>query len=91
MNRPGDKQGCECSAERLQALFCELLDHCQDSARAAEIRQEIAQCEACLEKLEHEEVVRAIVRQCCGQTPAPESLRERITIQIRSTRTEFRW
>ena len=34
-------------------------------------------------------VVRALVRKCCGGQRAPQSLRQRISVQI--TRTEITW
>ena len=41
------------------------------------------------ERLDSEEVVRALVRKCCGGQRAPQSLRQRISVQI--TSTEITW
>ncbi len=57
--------------------------------RAMAIREHLAQCDACQQRLESEEVVRALVRKCCGGQAAPQSLRQRISVQI--TRTEITW
>lgn len=83
--------GCNCSHEEVQALICELLDHCSCSDRAREIRARLAECTACHEHLEHEEYIRSMVRNCCGGDRAPEHLRERISFQIRMTQVEVRY
>ncbi|MDO5032092.1 mycothiol system anti-sigma-R factor [Corynebacterium sp.] len=84
--------GCNCGAcnsPEVEALLCELLDDATSYARALEIREHIAQCDGCQARLESEEVVRAMVRKCCSGQKAPQSLRQRITIEI--TRTEISW
>ena len=78
-----------CTSPEVQALFCELLDESTSQARALEIREHIAQCQECSERLEAEEIVRAMVRKCCGGARAHEQLRQKITIEI--SRTEVRW
>ncbi|QPK79701.1 mycothiol system anti-sigma-R factor [Corynebacterium lizhenjunii] len=78
-----------CTSPEVQALFCELLDQRTSYARALEIREHIAQCDECQRRLESEEVVRAMVRTCCGKSQAPQELRQRISVQI--TRTEIQW
>lgn len=78
-----------CSSPEVQALFCELLDQNTAAERAAAIREHIAQCDECQDRLEREELVRAMVSKCCGGTQAPAALRRRISIEI--TRTEIRF
>lgn len=78
-----------CTSAEVQALFCELLDPSTRPERAAAIRAHISECEECLARLECEEVVRELLRGCQSCTPAPQSLRQRITVQI--SRTEVRW
>lgn len=91
MSTCANNGGCNCSQQEVQALICELLDNCCDSHRAQEIRARLAECTSCHEHLEHEEVIRSMVRNCCGGGRAPSHLRERITVQIRMTRTEIRY
>lgn len=92
MTRHGETPDCRCSDSELESLFCELLDSACGEQRAAEIRARLEECAACQERLQSEEQIRRLVRKCCGETaPAPSHLRERITVQIRMSRTEYRF
>lgn len=90
MERATEKNCGACSSTEVQNLFCELLDDSTTYARALAIREHIAQCDFCQQRLEREELVRSLVRSCCaGQAKAPQSLRRRISIEI--TEIESRW
>lgn len=89
---------CTCTQGRghdTQLLLCEMFDPETTRARAEEIRSEIANCPECLRRLESEQDVRGLVRDCCGQANAPEPLRQRIiasitTVTYTETYTEVR-
>lgn len=83
--------GCNCTTSEMEALLCELLDDDLTQSRAQEIRARIAECEDCCTRLESEEVMRNLLRCCDNATQAPAHLKERITVQIRMTRVEYRW
>ena len=79
-----------CSSTEVHNLFCELLDESTTYARALAIREHIAQCDFCQKRLESEEIIRSLVRNCCnGQAKAPQALRRRISVEI--TRIETTW
>ncbi|AKE38623.1 Hypothetical Protein NG00_00584 [Corynebacterium camporealensis] len=81
---------CNCSQAEVEALICELFDDCLDPARARAIRLRLSECAACDERLRDEEFIRQHVKKCCSNQPAPPTLRERITVQIRMTRRTYR-
>lgn len=89
MERATGRNCGACNSPEVEALFRELFDESTSDARALEIREQLAQCDACQQRVESEEVVRALVRKCCGGQVAPQSLRQRISVQI--TRTEITW
>ncbi|GAA1473981.1 MAG: mycothiol system anti-sigma-R factor [Corynebacterium aurimucosum] len=89
MERATGRNCGACNSPEVEALFRELFDESTSYARALEIREHLAQCDACQQRVESEEVVRALVRKCCGGQVAPQSLRQRISVQI--TRTEITW
>lgn len=73
-----DGQNCE----RVYLMLCELFDPDIASARAREIRSQIAACPECVAHLRSEETVRGLVKDCCGGAHAPRPLRERIITSI---------
>ena len=77
--------GCEATYR----LLCELFDEETSPQRREEITSEIAQCPECRSIAESERAVRAIVRDCCKPTKAPEPLRERIITTL--SYTEVTW
>lgn len=89
MERATGRNCGACNSPEVEALFRELFDESTSYARALEIREQLARCDACQQRVESEEVVRALVRKCCGGQVAPQSLRQRISVQI--TRTEITW
>ena len=70
------------------------LDNEIDDATCGEIREHLIECGPCLAKYDTDRVVKDLVaRSCCE--PAPEPLRDRVRMSIRSvhlqvTHTEFR-
>ena len=90
MERATEHNCGACSSPEVQALLCELLDESTTYARALAIREHIAQCDFCQKRLESEETIRSLVRNCCnGQAKAPQALRRRISVEI--TRIETTW
>lgn len=85
MGHAHEKNCGACNSPETEALFCELLDESTSYARALEIREHIAECDECQARLESEEIIRALVRKCCLAAKAPQSLRQRITVEITST------
>lgn len=67
--------------ERLYAFH----DHELSAAEADEIREHLMACEPCLDRFEVEEALRTLIRKCCRQAKAPESLRVRVTTSFTST------
>ncbi len=89
-----DTGPCECghgANQSVHQLLCELFDAQISPARAAAIRDAVAQCPECFSRLESEQAVRGLVRKCCETEHAPEPLRQRIITSITSvTYTEVR-
>ena len=98
MSYEEDNECTGCSSREVEALLRELLDTRQSAQRQREIRARLAACSHCLDRLRVEEIVRSMMRECCHSVEAPERLRRKITVQIRSTETststsytEYRW
>lgn len=84
--------GCSGDCSDVHPLLCELFDPDTPPARVLEIREQIAACPHCFGRLESEQAVRDLVRDCCGEARAPEPLRERIIASITSVSyTEIRY
>ncbi|QYH20139.1 mycothiol system anti-sigma-R factor [Corynebacterium aquatimens] len=86
---------CTCGngkSHTTQDLLCELFDPETSAERATEVRSTLAGCPHCVSRLESEQAVRHLVRDCCGNAHAPEPLRQRIIASITSvTYTEIRF
>lgn len=67
----------EC-ALALQRLY-EFLDHELADADADAIRAHLDACEPCFDAYGVEEHIRSLVKRCCTEPRAPESLRFRVT------------
>ena len=65
-------------------LLCELFNPETPAQRRAEIKEDITSCPECLAVAQSESDVRAIVRDCCASTRAPEPLRQRIDVHGRA-------
>ena len=81
--RPHDK---DC-AEVLENLFL-FLDHEMEDASYAEIKEHLDECAPCLAKYHLEEVVKALVARSCTER-APESLRQRVRVQIQQIQVTY--
>jgi len=64
------------------------LDNEADDASGAEIRQHLIECGPCLAKYDLDRIVKHLVaRSCCD--PAPEPLRQRVLLSIRSVQVQI--
>ena len=64
----------------------EFLDHEVDTATGDEIRAHLTDCEPCLDRYDVEHAVKSLVKRCCGNDKAPDSLRVSIMTTISVTR-----
>jgi len=69
-------------AEILAKLYL-FLDNEVDEASCAEIREHLIECGPCLQQYDLDRVVKDLVARSCGEL-APEPLRERVLMSIRS-------
>ncbi len=60
-------------------------DHELTAEEADEIREHLMACEPCLDRFQVEDALRTLIRKCCGQARAPESLRVRVTASFSRT------
>ncbi|AIG63793.1 hypothetical protein CATYP_02825 [Corynebacterium atypicum] len=79
-----DGNGCNCA--ELESRLVQLLDAGLPAGECARLRAEILSCPACAARLEREEALRALLRSCCHATRAPQSLKARVSYQLRVTR-----
>ena len=68
--------------ENAHRMLCELLDSETSAERAAEIRDFIQSCPECFSRYENELAARTIVQKCCGDSHAPDHLRQRIIASL---------
>jgi anti-sigma factor (TIGR02949 family) len=52
---------------------------------ADRIREHLMACEPCLDRFQVEDALRTLIRKCCSQARAPESLRVRVTTSYSRT------
>jgi anti-sigma factor (TIGR02949 family) len=52
---------------------------------ADQIREHLMACEPCLDRFQVEDALRLLIRKCCSQARAPESLRVRVTTSYSHT------
>jgi mycothiol system anti-sigma-R factor len=81
--RPHDK---DCG-EVLGELFS-FLDNELDSATYSEIQQHLDECAPCLAEYGLEQTVKSLVARSCREEHAPESLRQRVIVQLRQVHVE---
>ncbi|WP_293786539.1 mycothiol system anti-sigma-R factor [uncultured Aeromicrobium sp.] len=75
---------CEKALERLY-LF---IDHELDHASCDEIEAHIESCQDCLSEFDLEILVKTLVSRSCSEV-APQPLRERVLLSIRSVQLEI--
>lgn len=73
---------CQHVLDRVHAF----LDHEVDTATGDEIRAHLTECEPCLDRYDVEQAVKSLVKRCCGNDKAPDSLRVSIMTTISVTR-----
>ncbi len=73
--------------EVLDHLY-EFIDNELPSADCDQLRQHMDECAPCLRELGLEESVRSLVKRSCAEA-APESLRSRVLLEIRTVRIEI--
>lgn len=74
-------------AEVLQRMFL-FLDHELADADCRQIQRHLDECGPCLAKYNLEQVVKRLVARSCREH-APESLRDRVLLQVRHVRIEI--
>ena len=78
--------GPDCS-KALENLYL-FIDQEIDTASCAEIQTHIDECTPCLSEFELERVVKSLVSRSCSEV-APEVLREKVLISIRTVQVEI--
>ena len=78
----------DCSA--VMADIWLLLDSECDRGARERLRAHLDECAACLSHYGIEQQFKAMIGRKCGGDRAPEGLRERLSIQIRTSRIEYR-
>jgi mycothiol system anti-sigma-R factor len=74
-------------AEFLERIVC-LLDNELDPVDVAEVKAHLDECAPCLRNYDLQRTVKALVARSCCET-APESLRQRVRIQIREVQVHY--
>ena len=65
------------------------LDNEIDDAEIGEIKEHLEECGPCLREYGLEEVVKRLVRKCCGQESVPGELRTKVLTRIAVVRAEL--
>ena len=65
-----------------------LLDDELDSGEVAEVKAHLEECAPCLQNYDLQRTVKALVARSCMEH-APESLRERVRVQIQQIRVTY--
>ncbi len=81
----GDEMGLDCSAV-LTDVWLILDGECDDATRAR-LQHHMDHCSPCIEAYGLEEKLKRLLSRKCGGDRAPESLRERLTLEIRQSVT----
>ena len=77
MSAADDKHTTDVDCEQVLNRIHEFLDHEMDDASSDEIRQHIADCEPCLDEVDVDSALKALINRVCSGEKAPESLRVR--------------
>jgi mycothiol system anti-sigma-R factor len=77
----------ESCADFLERIVC-LLDDELDSGEVAHVKAHLEECAPCLQSYELQRTVKALVSRSCGET-APESLRQRVRVQIQEIQVTY--
>lgn len=76
----------DCSAV-LADVWLLLDNECDDTAKAR-LREHIDRCSPCIEAYGLEEKLKSLLNRKCGGDRAPDSLRQRLTLEIRTSYTQ---
>ncbi|QLY34336.1 mycothiol system anti-sigma-R factor [Nocardia huaxiensis] len=76
----------DCSAV-LADVWLLLDNECDESAKAR-LTEHINRCSPCIEAYGLEEKLKSLLNRKCGGERAPDSLRQRLTMEIRTTFTQ---
>lgn len=85
--KPFDEAHDQHCAEILQRMFF-FIDNELEQADCRQIQQHLDDCGPCLEKYNLERTVKALVQRSCAEH-APDALRERVLLRIRTVHVEI--
>jgi mycothiol system anti-sigma-R factor len=77
----------ETCANFLERIVC-LLDNELDHGEVAEVKAHLEECAPCLQSYDLQRTVKALVARSCMEQ-APDSLRERVRVQIQQIRVTY--
>ena len=77
----------ETCADFLERIVC-LLDDELDGGEVAEVKAHLEECAPCLQSYDLQRTVKALVARSCTER-APESLRQRVRVQIQEIRVTY--
>jgi mycothiol system anti-sigma-R factor len=77
----------ETCADFLERIVC-LLDNELDRGEVAQVKAHLEECAPCLQSYDLQRQVKALVARSCHEE-APESLRERVRVQIQQIRVSY--
>ena len=89
MTTPHDHSGepaTDCSAVRGRVFF--FLDNELDQADCAVVEMHLRECGPCLERHDLQKAVKQLVQRSCSES-APESLRDRVRLQLREVSVQI--
>lgn len=81
-----DGSGFDCSTALENLYF--FIDHEMDDASCEQIQAHIDHCAPCLDEYDLEVVVKSLVSRCCKEV-APEPLRDKVLVSIRSVQVQI--
>ncbi|HET7432796.1 MAG TPA: mycothiol system anti-sigma-R factor [Nocardioides sp.] len=79
--------GDETCAEFLERIVC-LLDNELDAGDVADVKAHLDECAPCLQSYDLQRSVKALVQRSCIEH-APDSLRQRVRIQIQQIQVSY--
>ena len=82
----GACEGPDCE-KALQSLYL-FIDQEMDTANVEQIQQHIDECTDCLGEFDLERVVKQLVSRSCSEV-APQPLRDRVLVSIRTVRVQI--
>ena len=83
----GDHEHSDDCVEYLDRIVY-FIDNELDEADCAVVKVHLEECGPCLERYDLQRAVKALVARSCAES-APESLRERVRVQLREVRVQI--